>query len=247
MTNYQKHFERELEIMRKSVEQDDELIIEPYVEAINNLLDIFGKQGHSGSSASLHSAVLSKTIKALTDFQILSPLTGEDDEWNDITFYHGEKHNPKKPKLYQNKRDSGVFKNEDGTCNYVTAIVFQGEDRWDRFTGSVAGIGSSQKIKEFPFMPKTFFLDVYREPYDANNPKHQNSQDVISCQSGDMVYFIKDEKQLETIFEYYDKLEMKKSKSRNNESYQNSSPTESIQETDGQTSVDPVSNGGEKI
>lgn len=196
------HFERELEIMRKQVPEDDQLIIEPYVEAMKGVMEAFAKEGHSGGSAPYAASAIAHSLKAVLGFQILSPLTGEDDEWVmiDKRISGGNVH-------YQNVRDGGVFKDENGNCSYNTAIVWQGEDDWDTFTGSLFGIRSSQYIKEFPFMPKTFYVNVRREPYDPNNPEH-NSQNVVSCGPGDMCYFLKDPKQLDAVFQYYNKREL---------------------------------------
>jgi hypothetical protein len=195
MSNLIKHFEQELAIMRKSVPEDDELIVEPYVEDIKLLLETFSKQGHSGGSAPLTASVIAKTIRAVLGFQVLSPLTGEDSEWIDISEMHGSP-------LWQNNRDSGIFKDPDGKCTYCTSIVWVGEEEWDQFTGGVNGFSSSNYIKEFPFMPKTFYVNVYRELYDSNNPEHKD-KDVVSTGHGDMVYFIKNPEQLQEVFNYY--------------------------------------------
>jgi len=199
--NYLKHFERELEIMQATVQEGDSLIIQPYVRSIREVCKDFATEGHSGGSAPMAAGVLASTIKAILGFQILSPLQGTDDEWNDVS------DRGRGTILFQNKRDSAVFKNADGKCTYNTCIIWSGEDKWDTFTGSLAGISSSHYIKSFPFMPKTFYVDVYRELYDENNPKHKGA-DVISCGPGDMAYFIKDPKQLEEVFNYYDKREI---------------------------------------
>ena len=89
--NYLKHFDRELAIMRKGVDKDDELIIEPYVDAVKGVCKAFAEEGHSGGSSPMAAGVIASTIKAVLGFQILSPLTGEDDEWNDISRTAGEK------------------------------------------------------------------------------------------------------------------------------------------------------------
>lgn len=211
--NYVAHFNRELEIMRATVDEGDSLIIEPYVRSIREVCNDFAKEGHSGGSAPMAAGVLAQTIRAILGFQILSPLTGGDDEWNDVSEMSQET-------LFQNKRDSAVFKNEDGLCSYSTAIVWKGEDDYDTFTGSVNGIGSSHYIKSFPFMPKTFYIDVYREPYDKENPKHKDGE-LISCGEGDMVYFIKDSKQLDEVFNYYNKREFNLKSNKNNNDVKN--------------------------
>jgi hypothetical protein len=200
---YLEHFDRELEIMQATVEEGDNLIIEPYIRSIREVCKDFATEGHSGGSAPMAAGVLASTIKAILGFQILSPLQGTDDEWNDVS----EMGSPGSV-LFQNKRDSAVFKNADGKCTYNTCIVWKGEEDYDTFTGSLNGIQSSHYIKSFPYMPKTFYVDVYREPYDENNPKHKDA-DVISCGPGEMAYFIKDPKQLDEVFNYYDKREIK--------------------------------------
>lgn len=203
---YIEHFNRELEIMRATVKGNDDLVIEPYVRSIREVCKDFADEGHSGGSAPMAASILAQTIKAVLGFQILSPLTGQDAEWNDVSDMGGA--NPIGSRiLFQNKRDSAVFKNSEDKCTYNTCIVWKGEEPYDTFTGSLAGIGSSHYIKSFPFMPKTFYVDVYRELYDENNPKHKGA-DVISCGPGDMAYFIKDPKQLEEVFNYYDKREI---------------------------------------
>ena len=69
------------------------------------------------------------------------------------------------------------------------------------------GYRSANYIKSFPFMPRTFYIDVYREDYDKNNPEHSEN-DVISADPKDVIYFIKDSKQLNEVFKYYNKREI---------------------------------------
>lgn len=207
---YLNHFERELEIMRKQVDEDDELIIEPFVDSVKEVCKAFAKEGFSGGSAPMYASVLASTIKSVLGFQILSPLLGDDSEWNDIRMSAGYV-------LFQNNRDSAVFKQEDGKCTYNNCIIWQGEESWDRFTGVVEGIHSKHYVREFPFMPKTFIVDVYREEYDPTNPIHQNLG-FVETGAGKAVYRIKDEKQLNPVFEYYDKKEVElKPNKENNE------------------------------
>ena len=106
----------------------------------------------------------------------------------------------------QNKRLSSLFKDiKTNKVHYLNAIVWKGEDEYDTFNGTVGGVKSSQYVK-FPFIPKTFYIDVYRELYNENNPKHKSSNDIVSCGSGDYVYFIKNKNQLKEVAEYYDGL-----------------------------------------
>jgi len=189
---FKSHFFNELEYLRK---QHSNLIIDDYIDVICEITDIFSSQGHSGGSAPGYYNTLSKVIKNVLSFQPLSPITGEYWEWC----------NTSGSSMFQNSRLSSVFKDgEDGRAYYLDAIVWKGEDDWDTFTGTVEGVRSRQFVK-FPFTPKTFYIDVYREPYDKNNPKHKNLG-YTSCGSGDYVYLIKDRNQLVEVFEYYDEF-----------------------------------------
>lgn len=78
-------------------------------KAILDLIELFASQGHTGFTASY----VVKAFSRLAMFKPLSPLTGEDDEWNDIG--HGR---------LQNKRYSAVFKDEDGTAYNIEGKAF---------------------------------------------------------------------------------------------------------------------------
>lgn len=73
---------------------------------IIKVVKAFDECGHSGFSASL--AI--KYLERLLRFQPLLPLTLEDDEWTEVGINHVEN---KEIKVYQNKRASNVFKQED--------------------------------------------------------------------------------------------------------------------------------------
>ena len=92
---------------------------EPYndmgTKAILDLIELFSSQGHSGFSA----PYVINAFSRLAMFKPLSPLTGEDDEWNDV----GD--------IFQNKRYSAVFKNKDGVAYNVEGKVFTDDgDVW---------------------------------------------------------------------------------------------------------------------
>ena len=187
--NYKEFFEKELKILRNKLPDGDELIIEPYIKAVNNITDIFSNQGHSGMSAPFTSITVSNTIKNILSFKPLSPITGDDNEWVDVT-----------KEFYQNNRCSAVFKDKKtGIGNYLDAIVWNGEDEYDTFSGVVEGISSEQNI-EFPFTPKTFYIDVVKDYKfgDEENP-------VIDKDNSKYVYRIKDKRQLEEVFKYYNR------------------------------------------
>jgi len=195
MTNSQSHAKRELEILAKTT---PDAIVTPFTNEILALCEAFGKSGQSGGSAPYTASAISQAVKKLMMFETLAPLTGEDSEWTEITL-----NNDGKP-MFQNNRDSRVFKDgKDGKAYFIEAIVFDG-DIGGRFAGNVThngeNIGSTQYIKEFPFKPKTFYVDVIDHRW---KDKEETTPDV----NGDWwTHSIKDENQLQEVFEYYDKL-----------------------------------------
>jgi len=80
-------------------------------EAMSKILDIFFEEWDSGGAVSWAVPVLERLLKGLP----LSPLTGEDDEWNDLSDMAGQQ-------LYQNRRCSTVFKVVDGSRVYCYDI-----------------------------------------------------------------------------------------------------------------------------
>ena len=86
---------------------------EPYNEevakAILDLIELFASQGHSGFTASY----TVNAFKRLAMYKPLSPLTGKDNEWNEI-----------EPGFYQNKRYSAVFKEKDGKVYNCEGKIF---------------------------------------------------------------------------------------------------------------------------
>jgi hypothetical protein len=110
----------------------------------------------------------------LAKYEPLLPLTGQDDEWEE-SYADG---------LLQNKRDYSVFK-ENGVPFHSDAIIWRDPSGFG-FLGLVEGIQSSQRVT-FPFMPKTFYVDV----------DYENGE-----------YRIKDRSQLKEVQQYYPLLEL---------------------------------------
>lgn len=197
MTNSKSHAKRELELLEKTT---PDAIVTPFKNEILALCEAFGKSGQSGGSAPFTATAISQAVKKLMMFETLAPLTGEDSEWVDMSEYNdGET-------MFQNNRDSRVFKNgKDGQAYFIEAIVFDG-DIGGRFTGNRSvthngeNIGSRQYIKEFPFIPKTFYVDVI-------DHRWADKEEKTPDKNGDWwTHSIKDENQLNEVFEYYDKL-----------------------------------------
>jgi hypothetical protein len=190
--------EREIDILLKTT---DDAIIKGFVPEILKLVEKFNDSGQSGGSAPYTAGAISSAVKKLCLHEPICPITGIDEEWSDIAESMGGR-----DEIYQNKRCGCLFKDgKDNNPYYLDGIVFQGEDNYDAFTGTVEEISSRQFIKEFPFEPKTFYIDVRRELYDEE--KHGSEDDVIVSggSDGDYVYFIKDRKQLDEVYEHYDK------------------------------------------
>lgn len=183
--------QKELRILSEThTDPNNRPIIEEFSEEILALVKKFGESGQSGGSARFTSAAISQAVKKLCMHEPIGPCTGEESEWGTIT-----------DSINQNNRCGALFKDEGQKPYYLNAIVWQGEDKWDSFTGTIEGVTSRQCIKEFPFTPKTFHVNCYRIPYDK---ELHNASDAVSCASGDFVYFIKNREQLKEVFEYYD-------------------------------------------
>lgn len=199
MINTQSHAKNELEILEKTTPN---AIITPFKKEILALCEAFNKSGQSGGSAPYTSSAISQAVKKLMMCETLAPLTGDDSEWVDVSDRNKGEENVMR---YQNLRDSRVFKQSDGRCYFIDAIVFDG-DIGGRFTGNGSVthngevIGSTQYIKEFPFKPKTFYVDV-------NDYRWADKDEKVLDDNGDWwTHTIKDENQLDEVFEYYDRM-----------------------------------------
>lgn len=103
-------------------------------DAVLRLVEQFVKEGHSGASGSIALAAFAK----VADWQPLTPLTGEADEW--IEFADGK---------FQNRRCSRVFKDgPDGQAYDIEGIVW--EDEGGRYTNR-----DSRVSVTFPYVPTT--------------------------------------------------------------------------------------------
>lgn len=113
--------------------------------AVVDLIKVFAEQGHSGMSAPC--AV--NTFALLAMYKPLGPLTGADDEWNDVGLFDGIA-------VYQNKRCSHVFKQADrfnGQAYDMQGRVFRDPD------GSCWTNADSCVPITFPYTPKTEYVD----------------------------------------------------------------------------------------
>lgn len=189
--------EIEFEIMEQT---SPDAVVLKFKDEILKLVDKFGNSGQSGGSAPFVSKIISNVVKKLCMQESISPITGEDNEW----FVYMET----TEKFFQNYRESGIFKSKNDNPHYVDAIVFK-EENGNCFTGTADVpeeyiekygdfISSSQYIKSFPFEPKTFYIDVTSKEYADKEGKEEK------VGGGWWNHWIKDPKQLEEVFEYYD-------------------------------------------
>ncbi len=197
------HAQFELDLLEKTVK---DAIVTPFKNEILQLVEKVFSSGQSGGSMPYTAQAVSGVIKSLLNQQNICPITGEEWEWNKCNDYGDGR------EMYQNNRLSSIFKDgKEGRPCYINAIIFQGEEEYDTFTsnGSVTDskgnvITSKQYIKEFPFKPKTFYIDVISHRYDKN----KDTGELVPNPEGDWwEHDLKDESQLEKVFEYYDRFE----------------------------------------
>lgn len=113
------------------------------MDNILEIVEVFAKQGHSGSSAPYVVNCLNKLLR----YETLVPLTGEDDEW----FEHDGG-------LFQNKRNGAVFKQADrfdGRPYYLDGRVFRTPDGC-----CYTNADSRVVIESFPYTLETVYVDV---------------------------------------------------------------------------------------
>ena len=203
MTNIQKFAQQELDILAATV---PDAIVTPFAKEILALCEAFGNSGQSGGSAPYTASAISQAVKKLLLHEPICDVTGHENEWVDVSEAYGGN------KTYQNNRCSALFKDGiENKAHYLDAIVWKGVEEYDTFTGGVyiddkdfEFIRSSQFVK-FPFKPKTFYIDVVRVPISKEEAE-QRDLHYIEDRFGECYYTIlKDPKQLDEVFKYYDK------------------------------------------
>lgn len=195
MSNTKVKAEREFDILEKTIVEPTIL---PFKKEILALVDAFGNSGQSGGSAPYTAAAISGAVKTLCMQEPICDITGMDEEWNNLVEL-GDKG------TYQNNRLSSVFKDgKDGKPYYLYAIIFKSQTG-SCFSGS-AELKSGESIKsrqfiELPFKPKSFYIDVIETEWADKN------ETVKKEGGGWWTSIVKDEKQLDEVFEYYERFE----------------------------------------
>lgn len=143
MSNFLNHLDREWSALGWPKEHKTEEDPQVWVyQDLKELLNMFSRQGHSGSSAPYIISLFSK----IAMFKPLGPLTGGDSEWNEVGEEGGEI-------LYQNNRCSHVFKHNNRAYD-INGKVFEESDG-HRYTNS-----NSEVPVTFPYTPKTEIIKV---------------------------------------------------------------------------------------
>jgi hypothetical protein len=109
---------------------------------ILEIVTVFSTQGHSGFSAPYATDIIQK----LLEYKPLTDLTGDDSEWMKV----GDG-------LYQNNRNSAVFKNIDrfdGQAYYLDGKIFVEPD------GNTYTSIKSLTVLTFPCTPKSIYVNV---------------------------------------------------------------------------------------
>jgi len=153
-SNYLSSAKREFNALYKDLPQSELEGPNTWIrDNVFDLLAVLNTQGHSGGSI----GYCLSTFKTLAEFKCLTPLTGEDSEWIDVSEFSGEIQ-------YQNNRISSVFKNGDGQAYDIDGYYFL-EDNGCTYTNY-----HSRKNIEFPYLPERMVC----VPVDANGvPKSE--------------------------------------------------------------------------
>jgi len=145
----------ELERLENQCDTPEGLEIQKLVtKQVLELIEVFANQGHSGFSADYVAGLFDQ----LVHWRPLTPLTGDDDEWNDVSRYHTEG----RP-IYQNKRCSRVFKEADGRVYDVEYWYMKSPDG-----STYTNMHCFQDIV-FPYMPQKPKLLEIIDPDDVES------------------------------------------------------------------------------
>ena len=150
MNNYQKHALVEFKAAGW-LDENDKFKDEMQALICNQvlrLLDIFGGQGHTGSTA----PYTINLFKTLAMFEPVSPLTGLDWEWVDVS-----DRSPENKPLWQNVRCGRIFKDENHAYD-IEGIVWYNwstdEKTGEKFKSHFTNRESRVPVT-FPYLPKT--------------------------------------------------------------------------------------------
>lgn len=184
-SNFETFAKREFQIMKKS---GKDYLILPYEKEIRKIVKKYSRSNQSGGSNPFTSGAISSSIRDLLRFNPVSPIYEDEDIWNEPLG---------KRKVQQCQRLSSLFKEPSGEAYYLNAIVFRDIDDGFTFTGTVEDVKSSHYVN-FPFTPRTFYIDVKEEKDDLLEDYEEKELEEYN-------YKIVDRSQLEDVWKFYRK------------------------------------------
>lgn len=170
MSNYIDHAQREFRAAGWTDENgkfNDEMQ-EMICNHVLKLLEVFADEGHTGTTA----PYTLKVFDTLAGFKPITPLTGEDWEWNDVSEYSGRDGGP----VFQNNRCSSIFKDNDGAYN-IDGKVF-----WEWFSSPDIDDGKPFKSYFTSYesrVPVTFPYVVPDKPECVFRPTKRFPKEVL--------------------------------------------------------------------
>lgn len=169
MNNYQKHAMREFRAAGWTDDRGEfkDEMQEMICDHVMKLLDMFNDEGHSGSSA--HYAI--NLFEKLAKFEPITPLTGEDSEWNEVSNGNGGI-------MYQNNRCSRIFKDDSGAWDIEGKVFWEWNGtKEEPYKSYYSGHGSSLPIT-FPYTIPDKPIYEYRYS-NATPPAPPQTEDGI--------------------------------------------------------------------
>lgn len=136
--NLMRHAREELRIAGFFDGGEDAKMDAEMAKCVLAIIKTFSGQGHSGFSAGTCTSIVEKLMR----FDPLMPLTGEDSEWARV----GED-------LYQNRRCSHVFKDEDGAYDLNDVV-------WKARAGCCYTTFTRRTPVVFPYTPTTEYRTI---------------------------------------------------------------------------------------
>lgn len=161
----------------------DAVVLE-FKDEIIALVDKFNKSWQSWWSAPYYAKIIAQCVEKLCLQKPLWLITWDSKEWF-----------KREDWSFQNNRDSAIFKKgENWQPFYLNAISWRNQTwgyyYWTAISQEWKDITSRQYIKQFPFKPKTFYIDVIEE----------------EIQPWCFEFYIRNDNDLKDVFEYYDKF-----------------------------------------
>ena len=174
------HARTELDLIGMTADNEDEMN-RMMREHILTMVEVFSNEGHSGFSGKY--AI--DTLTRLLDFKTLSALTGNDDEWVDVSQYGGRGDGP----LYQNKRCSSVFKDSNGAYDIDGKVFWEWAQRpYDEDEPGYPGVkiyksyytGSGSRVPvTFPYIPPKEPIYEYKQSDAEPRTPPQNEEGFL--------------------------------------------------------------------